>query len=231
MVTQFIHRICIISLLCCCQLGCKKTVEVEKVVYTEKSDIRVVQYPGDSFSIRLRANSDPKDQNDTVIFKELDIDNDNIKDLRAGIELYHIDTSVYFKVFIRRINPDCELLGYDDDIGRVLTSFSDTNNYIVPNTDQWKYAFNTDEYLISVYSIYKCMFNGIPSFCLLDKRGNFIDGKSRYFFGFRMKNEKSNGGERFWNYGYFKIKTIGEYLSIQKMAIENVIDKPILLRE
>lgn len=211
--------------------GCTKKIEVEKIIYKGQPDIRTVKYPPDSFNLNLRTHGIPSNPKDTSIFREIDINSDMINDIRCGVELYHVDTEIYIKVFVKRLNNGLQLLGYDESYGRALTSFSDTNNYITPNQDQWKSADMTDEYLISISNREKCIIDGMLSLCIIEQYGNFIDKKNRYFFGFRIKDSKSNGQSTYWHYGFFKIQVNGALLVIDKMAIENTVDKPILLME
>lgn len=209
---------------------CTKKIEVEKIIYKEQSDIKTVKYSFDSFNLNLNVRGISKDPKDTLIFREIDIDSDMVKDMRCGVELYHADTEIYIKVFAKNLSNGFQLLGYDDFYGRVLTSFSDTNNYIAPNRDQWRFT-DTAEYLISITKREKCVIDGMLDLCVIEQYGNFMDKKNRYFFGFRIKDPKSTGQDTYWHYGYFKVQVNASLLIIEKMVIENFTDKPILLME
>jgi hypothetical protein len=219
-------------LFCVCLTNCTKKIEVEKIITKDNSDIRNVLFHYDSFKLRASPNPFLPKINDTTMFMPIDIDNDLSVDMHVAIRIFQADSHVYVRQFVKRLHANIEFLGHEDPMGTFLTAFTDTNNYISPGGDFWNSAFNKDEHLISTAVLLRCKINNQLDFCLIDRFGNFsVNLKNRYFFGFRIKNKKSSGNSIYWNYGYFKIQTSEMHVKLQKLSLEKVEDRPILLRE
>lgn len=211
-------------------VACRKNTEIDKIIYKEFSEIVEFNYAKDSNHLSIPFIPKLLVQNDTIVKKDFDIDADKINDFQAVIVRYNIDTTIVVKQYIRRLNQNLELLGNQMYFGRTFIPFKDTNNYIAPSTELWSLTDSDSDHILVIYHYRKCKIAGAPNFCFTEKIGYFMD-QSRYFIGFRIKNKSSSGMRLHWNYGYVKINIRELDLWIRKIAYENKIDKPILLRE
>lgn len=204
-----------------CKKGDKKAIESNN-----NSSIIEKENFDNGLYLRISAKK-TKDLRDTISSQKFDINFDGEFDIEVFAEIKHLDTIPYTSQYIKILNSLIYLNTEQDNKGYILKNQFINLDYITTNSNI-QYSNTQEKIIINEYKLHDCIIKGQNEICLNGlTRGMFIGGKP--FIAFTIHLDAKNQHDK--KIGYIQIINSPLGFSIEKIGIENTLNKPIQIIE